>query len=240
MKPWIGITPTLNPTEKQCQLWDAYIKGVVRAGGIPLILPCTEDPALVQRYVELVDGLLISGGHDIEPRQYGEESLDGFEIEWPMTPERDLFEIALIRSAVQLDKPMLGICRGHQILNVAFGGSLFQDIDLLYPREPRLRHFQSSPWPDPCHHVNLAPDSKLAAIMNDTVLQVNSLHHQAVKEPGEGIVITGRSRDGVAESLERPQNRFVVGVQWHPELMASANENWLRLFSALVTAASHP
>ncbi|MHC1759509.1 MAG: gamma-glutamyl-gamma-aminobutyrate hydrolase family protein [Negativicutes bacterium] len=239
MKPVIGITPSLQPDERQCYLWDAYVDGIVRAGGIPLILPCISDPESVQRYVEMIDGLLLSGGTDIEPIQYGEESLDGFEIEWPMTPARDVYEIELIRAVEIENKPILGICRGHQLLNVAFGGTLYQDLNVQLPREPKLRHFQASPWPAPSHRVQLLPDSKLAEIMGATMLLVNTLHHQAVKEPGNGITISGRTLDGVAESLERPQNRFVVGVQWHPELMATEDPFWIRIFSALIEASSH-
>jgi len=124
MKPIIGITPSLQPDEKQCYLWDAYVNGIVRAGGIPLILPCVSDPESLQRYAEIIDGLLLSGGADIEPIQYGDESLDGFEIESPMTPARDVFEVELIRALEVVNKPILGICRGHQMLNVAFGGEL--------------------------------------------------------------------------------------------------------------------
>ena len=238
MKPIIGITPSLQPNEKQCYLWDAYVDGIVRGGGIPLILPCVCDPESLQRYAEMIDGLLLSGGADIEPIRYGEESLDGFEIESPMTPARDVFEVELIRALEVVNKPILGICRGHQMLNVAFGGTLYQDLNVQLPREPKLRHFQASPWPTASHKVQLLPNSKLAKIMGATTLSVNTLHHQAVKEPGDGIVITGRALDGVAESLERPQNRFIVGVQWHPELMVIEDALWLRLFAALVNESA--
>jgi len=234
MKPIIGITPSLQPDEKQCYLWDAYVNGIVRAGGIPLILPCVSDDESLHRYAKLIDGLLLSGGTDIEPIQYGEETLDGFEIEWPMTPARDVYESKLIHAVATLNKPILGICRGHQMLNVAFGGTLYQDLNVQLPREPKLRHFQASPWSAPSHKAQLLPDSQLAGIMGATTLSVNTLHHQAVKEPGDGIVISSRALDGVAESLERPQNRFIVGVQWHPELMATEDASWLRLFAALV------
>lgn len=238
MKPIIGITPTLDHAEKQSLLWDAYVNGILRAGGIPLILPCTTEPDVLQRYLNLVDGLLLSGGHDIEPFHYGEESLDDFVIESPTTPARDDFEIALVQAAAILDKPILGICRGHQLLNVAFGGSLYQDLNTQLPREPKLRHFQSSPWQMPSHRIQLLPGSKLTSILCDTTVKVNTLHHQAVRNPGNGIVVTGWALDGVAESLERPQNRFIIGVQWHPELMAAEDPFWLRIFSALIEASS--
>jgi len=238
MKPIIGITPSLQPDEKQCYLWDAYVNGIVRAGGVPLILPCISDAESLQRYAEMIDGLLLSGGDDIEPIRYGEESLDGFEIESPTTPARDIFEIELIRALEVVNKPILGICRGHQMLNVAFGGTLYQDLNVQLPREPKLRHFQASPWPTASHKVQLLPNSKLTEIMGAAALNVNTLHHQAVKEPGDGIVITGRTRDDVVESIERPQNKFIVGVQWHPELMATEDALWFRLFTALVNASS--
>lgn len=240
MKPVIGITPNLQPQGElsQSTLWDAYPECIVRAGGVPLILPCTADPETRRRQAELLDGLLLSGGSDVDPAGYGEEALDGFPVEDPVTPARDAYETALIQMMTAADKPVLGICRGHQILNVAFGGSLYQDLDMQLLRQPRLRHFQQLPWPDPAHRVDLEPNSLLASVMGDTVLAVNSLHHQAVREPGNGIRITGRSRDGVVESLERPQNRFCLGVQWHPELMVPNNPAWLRLFAALVDAAA--
>ena len=238
MKPIIGITPSLQPKEKQCYLWDAYVNAIVRSGGIPLIIPCVSDRELLQYYAKMVDGLLLSGGTDIEPIQYGEETLDGFEIEWPMTPVRDVNEIGLIHAMETLDKPILGICRGHQMINVAFGGTLYQDLNVQLSREPMLRHFQASPWPHPTQKINLQSDSKLAAILGDTTISVNTLHHQAVRNPGDGIVISGRALDHVVEAIERPQNRFIIGVQWHPELMSQEDHSWLRLFSALVKESS--
>lgn len=238
MKPIIGITPSLQPEEKQCYLWDAYSNAIVRTGGIPVILPCVSDKESLQCYAEMIDGLLLSGGTDIEPVQYGEETLDGFEIEWPMTPARDIYEIQLIQAMEALDKPILGICRGHQMINVAFGGTLYQDLNVQLPRKPMLRHFQASPWPHPTQKIFLQANSMLANILGDTIINVNTLHHQAVKSLGEGIVISGHALDYVVEAIERPQNRFIVGVQWHPELLSIENDSWLRLFSALVKNSS--
>lgn len=234
MKPLIGITPSLQTEEKQYCLWEAYINAIAQTGGVPLILPCVMDSDLLQRYTAMIDGLLLSGGTDIEPSHYDEESLDGFAVEWPMTPARDVYEIALTQAVAALDKPILGICRGHQIINVAFGGSLYQDINSQLPREPKLRHFQATPWPHPAHKVQLNADSKLAKLLENTTINVNTLHHQSVKTPGSGIVISGRAFDQVVEAIERPQNRFIVGVQWHPELMSIQDPAWLRLFAALV------
>ncbi|BCX46843.1 glutamine amido transferase [Haloferula helveola] len=205
-----------------------YSRAVRQAGGIPIVLPNSGEAAAdVDRYLELLDGLLLPGGWDIPPEEYGEERHETVEV---LDDDRYQFERKLSRAWIERsDKPLLGICLGGQWINVSSGGTLVQDI----PSEfDGLNHRSDG------HAVILEPDSRLARIFGATELDVNSSHHQAVDKLGKGLRIVARCPDGVVEATETADpDRFLIGVQWHPEKLMPENEQQTKLLKAFVEAA---
>jgi len=194
-----------------------YIECVESAGGIPIILPVTSEDDNIERYIGLVDAIILSGGHDMDPVHYGEELMP--ESEMPHR-KRDYFDIKLIEYALKKDIPILGVCRGMQILNVYFKGSLYQDLK--YNKDIYLKHIQDTLPGETVHRVSIDKSSVLSDILGD-VVEVNSFHHQLVKDIGDGLKITGRAADGAVELIESvDEDRFIVGIQWHPEMMYAA------------------
>jgi putative glutamine amidotransferase len=208
-----------------------YIKSVKLAGGVPVLLPivCEEDD--IEAQLSVLDGLLFSGGADVGPLNYGEEPVPGLE---DVFPEMDVHQLALARQGTKRQLSMLGICRGMQVLNVAFGGTLHQDLHTL--PENLLQHVQKSQRHAVCHTVDLVEDSQLRAIFGQATLSTNSFHHQAVKALAPGFRVSAKARDGVMEGLEREDGAYMVGVQWHPEGMVDKHPLMLKLFRSLVEA----
>jgi putative glutamine amidotransferase len=167
---------------------------------------------------------------DVDPACYGEEPHPRL---GPVNPLRTHFEIQLVRLALTRELPVFGICGGAQVLNVALGGALYQDIPSQVPKA-----YKHSGSPEPAHTIDIVPDTRLAAILGTPEMRVNSLHHQAVKVPGQGLVVSASARDGVIEAVEIPGRPFALGVQWHPEQLFMEDEAALRLFSAFVQAAA--
>ena len=216
--PLIGIASVNSET---------YVRAVRDAGGIPVILPNTDGSiSQIADYLESLDGLLLPGGADIPPSEYGEEAHDSVKI---LDDSRYQFEKALSRDwIVKTKKPLLGICLGSQWINVSSGGSLVQDIPTTYGVNHRNR----------THEVTLEPDSRLNQILGITTLEVNSLHHQAVKRVGDGLRVVARCPDGVVEATETTDpDRFLIGVQWHPEKLLPGDERQALLLKAFVEAA---
>lgn len=236
MIPRIGITISqAGPTVKS----QAYGAAVRAAGGEPVwILPADAlDLQSVDAVLAPLHGLLLSGGVDIHPRYFGEAILADASVE--VDDQRDTAELPLARRAVARGLPVLGICRGIQTLNVAFGGSLYQDLSLLGIDRPahqqRVRQ-QLEDW-QPAHAIDVTPGSRLAGIVGELRADVNSFHHQSVHRPAPEWVITARAPDGVIEGVELPTARFVVGVQWHPERMVTHDPISRRLFAAFLEAS---
>ncbi|HAZ62348.1 MAG TPA: hypothetical protein DCZ72_01880 [Armatimonadetes bacterium] len=209
-----------------------YTDWVARAGGVALGLP-NGRPDLAEAALALCDGLLLSGGNDVHPLHYGAEPAVGLgEIDAP----RDAYELPLTRAALARGLPLLGICRGVQTLNVAAGGTLEQDLRSL---PNRLQHQMNVVGERIVHHtVDLVPGSQLARILGATQVATNSYHHQAVAEPGAGLVVCARATDGTVEAVEAADGRFVIGVQWHPEMMAADHEPTAKLFAAFLAACA--
>ena len=211
----------------------SYVHAVARAGAAPLLIPLLADEDLLHVLYDKIDGLLLPGGVDVHPKRYGEEIHpkcgDISEI-------RDEVELALIQWARADDKPLLAICRGIQTLNVALGGSLYQDIKAMVPRAIRHDYDSSHARNQVAHDVVVTPGSHLTRLAGTDVLAVNSFHHQAIKELAPGLTITARAPDGMIEAVEEEGRTFVLGVQWHPEDLAPDDDRAQRLFDALVEA----
>jgi len=234
VKPVIGITSSLH--NEAVVLPRTYVESIEKAGGLPLVLPMVVEEQLAAEFVAHIDGLLLSGGPDIDPGHFGQDPVPKLGA---ITPERDLDELVITRLALERGVSILAICRGIQVLNVAAGGTIIQDIATTV--ESPLKHRQEAPRWHASHRVMLEPDSKLSGLVlpdgGALELMVNSYHHQAVDDPAPGFVVTATAPDGVIEAIENPDYRFVVGVQWHPEGMWQRYSHFLGLFEGLVRAA---
>jgi putative glutamine amidotransferase len=237
--PIIGISASLLTIESGCFMGRErtfvghdYIQAIAQAGGVPLVLPIIEDKKRLLCQVEIIDGLLLSGGYDVNPLQYGQEPEGHLE---QVNQERDSYEMDLLRASYQLHKPILGICRGQQLLNVAFGGTLYQDIPSAFPSA--VQHRQKSKPDAATHTIDLVEGTLLQQLMGSKSVATNSHHHQAVKNVAPGFVVNALAKDGIIEGIEKKDSLFVLGVQWHPEFMTIKDPKMLRLFQAFVEAA---
>ncbi len=212
----------------------AYSAACEQAGLLPLLLPVTGDETVRTAQLDLLDGLLLSGGLDIHPSFYGE----GDSVHPATETEaggRDAHEIALVRAAVARDLPVFAICRGLQVVNVALGGTLYQDLPTQLGEQ--WAHRQGPHSSEKTHHTCVAPGSRLGKILRDPeTLPINSHHHQAAKEVAPGLVVTARSDDGVIEALEKPDARYLLAVQWHPENLYDTDAPSRALFAAFADA----
>jgi putative glutamine amidotransferase len=226
-----GRPPTIGVT--RCSRLDDYIASVEQTGARARVLEVTESPRAV---LAEVDGVLLTGGGDVDPVFYGEER---HPLTYDAEPGRDEFEIDLARRAMTADVPLLAICRGAQVLNVAAGGTLLQDIPSAVTSN--LSHAVNEPKNLDCHDIEIVAGTKLSAVLGDRTdaacsCRVNSRHHQSVGRPGSGLVVSARAADGVVEAIEKPDAAFCVGVQWHPENFWESGE-FRPLFAAFAEAA---
>lgn len=244
-KPFIGITCNYEtddaigrvthmglPGQRWMFLAEHYTASVEKAGGIPLILPVCTEFETVKEMLDRVDGVLLTGGNDVDPQMYGARADAAC---GSIVPERDRQEIAIARYIMgQGDKPLFGICRGMQVIQVAAGGALYQDLE----KEGGFKHHYMDMYPlnCPAHPVRLRENSRLAKIFGmQREIRVNSFHHQAVRQAAEGFEATAWSDDGVIEGMEKTGQAFVLGVQWHPEMMWDCGQQQ-ELFSAFIRA----
>ncbi|HEX6290841.1 MAG TPA: gamma-glutamyl-gamma-aminobutyrate hydrolase family protein [Herpetosiphonaceae bacterium] len=237
MKPLIGITCGTFRDREWCPPIhghrQTYVDSVVTAGGAPFLFPLVDDEATVRALYERLDGILLAGGCDVDPRYYGEEPIPEL---GPVDALRDRVEIWLARWAADEGKPVLGICRGMQVLNVALGGSLYQDIPTQL--EPAFVHdgsYACEDWTHMVHDLRLEPSSQVARIFDTDAFPINSLHHQSLKVVAPQLQPVGWSPDGIVELVEGTNGHFMVGVQCHPEaLQAEADPRWRGLFAQFV------
>ena len=238
-RPLIGVTghgaetgTEVKTANVACK--ESYLHAVRLVGGIPVVLPPTDDPAAIAEVLERLDGILLTGGRDVDPCHYGETPVnETVHVE----PYRDAFELPLVRQAVERDLPTLAICRGAQVLNVALGGSLWQDLPAQQP--DTLVHQQSAPRDALTHDVRVGRDSLLGDLLREwsqEPLPTNTFHHQAAKDVPGVLQAVAHAADGTVEAIEAPHLRFVLGIQWHPEEL-TAYPPHRRLFEALVRAA---
>jgi putative glutamine amidotransferase len=238
--PLIGITVgsgRLSETNGAgLRVRSTYPTSVELAGGAPIMIPLRIDDRALRAIYERLDGVIVSGGGDIEPASYGAVASP---LSVEIDPDRDHIEFQLARWAIEDDKPLLGICRGNQLLNVALGGTLIQDIGTEVPTTIRHDGPDDAWFIRHAHDVQVARGSRLydALGLSDELLPVNSMHHQAVKDIAAPLCVVARAPDGVVEGLEHPGRRFAVAVQWHPEALSGRETAQRRLFEAFVSAA---
>lgn len=224
-----------RPTETVTR---TYVDAIKEAGGLGVMIPNVDADA-ADAYLDRIDALLLTGGDDPDPELFGEEPHPEIEL---VDARRDRFEIALVHGARARAMPVFGICRGVQLMNIALGGDIYQDIPS--QTESGIRHVQQRLDDGPWHEIDLEPGSRLAGLLGAEKLRVNSFHHQACRRPGDGLQVSARSADGIPEALEDPGQAFFLGVQWHPELGGAGSRELFAAFleSARIraTAASKP
>ncbi len=237
--PLVAVSAAVSPADgsrpERVSLNSAYLRAIADAGGLPLVLAPSVRPATIIGLLSRCSGLMLTGGGDLFPGLYGE---DPHPKTAGVSVERDRMEVEALGWALERKRPILAICRGMQVLNVALGGSLYQDLPEQHPSE--VNHAQTAGGAHgraaATHAVRIAPGSGLAALLGGCDLMTNSMHHQALKVLGAGVTAVGHAADGVVEAIEMAGERWVFGVQWHPEEMAAREEHARRLFGAFVEA----
>ena len=231
MKPIVGVMPLWDDRKESLWMLPGYMDGISRAGGIPVVFPLSADERNLEQLAGICDGFLFTGGHDVSPKIYGEEPMEGVV---DTCEKRDAMETVVLRSAMNADKPVLGICRGIQFINAVLGGTLYQNLPTQKPAA--VNHRQNPPYDLPAHHVAVVKDSPLYEHLKADRLPVNSYHHQAVKEVAPGLAVMAVAPDGIVEALYKPDRRFLWAVQWHPEFSFRTDANSRKIFEAFAAA----
>lgn len=234
MRPLVLISCGIDSGGAKYEGSLSYVEAVEGAGGSVMVAPPRLCEETLSMLCGLADGLLLPGGNDVDPASFGEEPAPGNGRVEPEVDEVDLF---LARYALQHGKPVLGICRGCQVLNVAAGGTLFQDLPTQWDMGQLLKHRQQAPRWHASHAVHIAPGSMLARVMGTTRLRVNSFHHQAIRGCSQGLRVVAQAPDGVTEAVEGEGPGFTLGLQWHPEGMLDRHPVQQRLFEAFIQAS---
>lgn len=230
-RPVIGVIPLVDSEKDSLWMLPGYMDSIENAGGLPVMLPLSNNTELLDQMMDFCDGFLFTGGHDIDPELYYEmiEEECGEIIEL-----RDQMEMRLFNRIVEADKPLLGICRGLEMINVCLGGRLYQDLPKQYGTV--VEHHQKPPYDQPVHWIQLTPESPLQSILNKKILEVNSYHHQGIKDLASGLEIMAEAMDGLAEAIYMPDKKFVWAVQWHPEFSYKNDEDSRKIIQTFVDA----
>ena len=230
-RPMIGIMPLVDTERDSLWMLPGYMDGLKQEGAIPVMLPLTTDEVMLAQIAEFYDGFLFSGGQDVSPERYGEEKLDCC---GETNMDRDEMEASLFSRVYELDKPILGICRGIQFINASLGGTLYQDLEMQYPSG--IEHHQKPPYDVHVHGVEIEEGSPLYGILNIKRMMVNSYHHQAIKKISPHLLPMAYAEDQIIEGVYAPDKKFVWGVQWHPEFSFQKDENSRKILGAFVKA----
>lgn len=232
-KPVIGLCSSYEREtgSEKIFLMENYLDSIRHFGGIPVVIPATAGEVEQSMLLDLCDGLVLTGGNDLDPALYGEAILNDT-VE--PAPERDVGEYRLCDLALARGMPILGICRGIQVLNVYFGGTLYQDLPA--QTDSRTEHRMAEPYHRTCHDCIVTKDTPLWELLGETTIFVNSHHHQAVKDLAPGLEVMGKSSDGIVEALRKPDERFLWAVQWHPERIWDIEASSAKLFQAFLEA----
>ncbi len=231
-KPVIGITAAFDFDKSVSNLRDDYYEAIIQCGAVPVIIPVTENKSVWVEYLDLCDGLVLSGGPDVDAEYFGQSNMPYAK---EISPIRDSMELYLAQQAIAADLPVLGICRGIQVINIAAGGSIFQDI---YTEnnscKTLIQHSQKAPRWFQIHRVDIIEPSCLFVVFGRDTIRVNSFHHQAVSDVAPGFVVNAYSEDGIIEAISCESKKFILGVQWHPENLWRRDRAHLKLFERLV------
>ena len=231
-KPVIGVTPLFDRARDSYWMLPGYFLALEEAGAVPVMLPLNADEATLAALVERLDGFLMAGGPDAAPAYYGEAEIASVN---EICPERDAAETALLRLLWEADKPVFGICRGLQMMNILRGGTLYQDIPTQHPSD--VNHRMAAPYDRTVHSVTILRDSPLFALFGTETAGVNSSHHQAIKKLSSDLKPMAVAPDGLIEAIHAPCKRFFWAVQWHPERLWVKDPQSRKLFAAFVNAA---
>ncbi len=226
-KPIIAVTPSYG--DSTVVIGRRYMDPIQKIGGVPILLNLSYDEDVMLHYAEIADGFLFTGGDDVAPWEYGETVHEGF---GDFSLERDKLEIPLAKRVLELGKPIMGICRGIQTLNVAFGGTLYQDIPIEFSK--KMVHRQQPPYNVPSHTVDIFEDSLLFDIVKEKTIETNSMHHQSIKNVADGWKVCAKAPDGTIEAIELPNYSFALGLQWHPEHLFDTDEKSRLIFKRFI------
>ncbi|GBG97521.1 gamma-glutamyl-gamma-aminobutyrate hydrolase family protein [Lactococcus termiticola] len=238
-KPIIGISGSIIideagmfPGYRRSYVNEDYVKAVLKNGGIPVIIPMTEDEETIEAQIHQIDGLILSGGHDISTDRYNEEPRQKL---GDTSSERDAFDFLLLEKAEEKNIPILGICRGCQVINIYHGGNLYQD--LTYREGETFKHWQGHDPEKVTHSILVDEGSKVYQMIGSKEVRVNSFHHQLIKTVPDDFRVSARAKDGVVEAIEARGHRFLVGVQWHPEMLYKKDDGMNVFFRRLIETA---
>lgn len=232
-KPVIGVVPLWDEDRDSIWMLPGYLDGIREAGGIPVILPLRPGTEDLRQLDAMVDGYLFTGGHDVNPELYGEEPIPACGA---CCPQRDALEGDIYKIADAEDKPILGICRGVQLLNVLAGGSLYQDLPQQFSGTKKIEHHMTAPYDRTVHEVEIVDGSPLYALLQQKSLPVNSYHHQGIRSLGRGLEAMAVAEDGLVEGVYAPGKKFTWGIQWHPELIYLKDDSARKILQAFVEA----
>ena len=235
--PLIGISGSISKTEKEMSIQTCYTNALMKAGALPVLLCPNMDDAMLRQCMNGLDGILLAGGNDVSPDRYGHDPIDEL---GEVCPLRDDFEGRLVRMAAEMQMPVLGICRGIQSINVAMGGTLWQDVPSQYRTAEGTKgiaHSQTRADFYTSHRVLIKEHSMLMQVIGQSEIRVNSFHHQGVRDVAPGMNVAAHASDGLIEAIEHPDMPFFLGVQWHPERYFDRDETAMSIFRAFADAA---